>query len=191
MRTQNFTITESLKTSVLSETKQAIQDAQNGQLSPYWQEYYLRNLASYKSTPYYPEHGDTLQQMLCSAISSQEQITDIEYAKYELASNNSELLFFYMKDHGSVIEISYSFKLHLFSCDIGIDDDLDDSQKIHRISDMKSALLCWTTASGSAFDPSFAHKTMPSLCTNSFLSLTDTLCFLFSELDSFLPTLNN
>lgn len=186
MKTQNLVITEHLKKGVANEAKQAIAAAQHGLLSPYWQEYHLRSLTSYKGTPYYPENGDMLEQLLRSAIANRQQITDIQHTKRELALTGSELLFFYMQDHGSVIEISYCLKSHLFSCDIGIDDDLDLPQKKQRIADMKSALLCWVNASGTAFNDSSNHHMVSSNHTETFVSLTDTLHFLFTELDLFL-----
>ena len=183
MYNTNKTLQEQLRFAAEREILQAIDDAKQGQLSPYWQAYHLRELTATKDTPYYPDHGDALAVQLRDAIASHSQISDAQQAKQDFAAIGSELIFFCSAEHTSSIEISYCPKTGLFTGEVCLDWDLTQEQQLHQIEEMKAALTDWIDASCTDFDFSHAEKTAPIADANTFTTLTDVLGYLYFQLN--------
>lgn len=183
MYNTNKTLQEQLRFAAEREILQAIDDAKQGQLSPYWQEYHLRELTAAQNTPYYPDHGDALEAQLRNAIAGHSQISDAQQAKQDFAAIGSELIFFCSTNHTSSIEISYCPQTGLFTGDVCLDWDLTQEQQLQQIEKMKAALTNWMDASCTDFDFDHAEKTAPIADTDAFTTLTDVLSHLYFQLN--------
>lgn len=166
-----------------AECRQAIEAANKGQLSPYWQAYHLNNLARHKDTALYPENGDILTEQLQSAIMHIEQISDAQQAAKDLAAINSELIFFYTEEPDTVLEISYSIPLHAFCCNVELDSSLTQEERAVRIEQMRSALERWIRASGTQWTSPVSAVESPEVEPDHFATMTELLSYLFHWMD--------
>lgn len=165
-----------------SEILAAIADAKKGLLAPHWQQYHIRELQGLKGTPFYPEDGDNLLKRLKAAIASREQISDFENARKQLALIGTEILFYFSKDYATSMEINYTPKTRLFSCDIGVDWEISYDLQLQRIREMKTALEKWIYK----IEPCFKF-TSPVLLSSEYVSthfrtLSDAVNYVYAQL---------
>ena len=93
---------------IAEELREVMREAEQGMLSPYWQQYYTNMLDEIRGTDEFPEEGEALARKLRETAQAHTQISDAEQAQRELQQQGSELLFYRSADYGTLLEIVYT-----------------------------------------------------------------------------------
>lgn len=133
---------------MIEELYQAIEEANQGLLSPYWQQYYSNMLEEVRDADEFPENGEAIAKQLREAIQNHPQISDAEQARRELEQQESELLFYRSADFGTLLEIVYTPSKGCFTCAVEIDSTLPKEEQWQRALELRLELRKWTELSG-------------------------------------------
>ena len=161
-----------------------IAKAKMGLLPPHQQLYIFREMAAYQGTSHFPDNGDVLLQELRECLLKTPQISDYQAEQHHLFKMGLNLLFYFSKDYGTILEIAFSPDSNFFTCCISIDLDLTPSQFQFRISEMQQTLLNWIQQQNISFDINSMPPYSPELQKQTYSSLDEVLRYLFSLLRS-------
>lgn len=129
----------------------AVEDARRGLLSPYWQQTYLKEMKQFGSVI---PRADEYIVLLKKEIQEKTQISDEEDARRDMEQKGMELLFFFLKDHKTRMEITFDPLEKVYSVSAALDTDQPEEQRKKDAEQMEAQLDAWCRKRNISLDKS-------------------------------------
>ena len=128
-----------------------VEKARQGLLSPYWQQAYLKEMRRFGLV--IPQ-ADEFLALLQKAIREKPQISDEEDARRNMEQKGMELLFFFLKDHKTRMEITFDPLEKVYSVSAALDTDQPEEQRKKDAEQMEAQLDSWCRKRNISLDKS-------------------------------------